>query len=609
MVLEQADDSGVLLVQAVSDNSKDIISRCPSELFALDSFTDILSDDQANVLIEYIYLIQGDGKDSVRSAPVIFTLGVERDQQHTIQLRCAIHQSHTHSRSTICDMEMKQEEFLPTIANFPQMEFDSGRKPGDTPRSSGSGISTDEGPSSSMSAPKRARRKLDSLGILRTISQVQDRLTMAADMEQLVKIPARLVKELTGYDRVLVCQYDRRCFGRVVAEVASTNVPAPLYHGLRFRSTNVSGQREDIRKTDRVSVLYDRDAGMSPLVHRLGDTSQSSVDLAHSFLRKAPPIRSLHADDMDVRSAMSIHINGPISLWGIIECYASSPCGERISFLTRKLCSLIGDAAWTNIQRLSAESRLRAWKMIQAMRLEVDRTVYKLISTRQLLRSFRADSGFLLAGEQVETLGQLQHPQEALIILKYLAVRGIISVIASTDLRTDFPDLEYPLGFDGISGVLVVPLCLGGNEFMVFFRDAKLKEVRWAGNPYSSLAQDGLKDARKNFKPWTELTTGIGEEWSEDEIETATALCLLSERAKKALTLKQSLLHSDTVAQLLLKNSAHELRTPLNAIVNYLEIARNGKLGPDIREQLDRSHAASQSLTQAINEMLGIDTR
>lgn len=269
------------------------------------------------------------------------------------------------------------------------------------------------------------------------------------------------------------------------------------------------------------------------------------------------------------------------------------------------------------MQRLSAESRLRAWDMIQAMRIEADPAVYKLASTQQLLKSFRADCGFLLVGDQVETLGQLQHAQEALIVLKYLAVRDIISVIASTDLRTDLPGLESPLVFDGIAGVLVVPLCLGGNEFMVFFRNSKLRQVRWAGNPHRALARDDAANANVNandactlFHPWTELTTDMCEAWSEDEIETATVLCLLSERAKKVVHGKRELgshLHTDTVAQLLLKNSAHELRTPLNAIVNYLEMARDGTLGEEIWEQLDRSRVASQSLTRAINGVLGVD--
>lgn len=67
-------------------------------------------------------------------------------------------------------------------------------------------------------------------------------------------------------------------------------------------------------------------------------------------------------------------------------------------------------------------------------------------------------------------------------------------------------------------------------------------------------------------------------------------LCLLSERARKALKLEQSQLQGDAIVQLLLKNPAHELRTPLNAIVNYPEITRDGPLAAELREFRQLSH-------------------
>lgn len=598
LVLKTTDDPRFLPVQAASENSGDIIARSPHELFALRSFTDVLEDDQADVLREHIHLIQSSSNGPTECPKDIFTLNIKSEQEHPLQILCAIHQFHESSQFIFCDIETKQQLPVSAFSTFLQTASKTNRL---TPR--GSNRTTDEQPRPTTRVWRRNSRELDSLGILRIMSQVQDCLARTSDLVQLVEVLADMVKEVTDFDRVLICQYDRRGFGRVVAEAAAPTVPSHLYHGLRFLSKEACTQRNG---TDKVDMLYDRDAPMCALLFRPDDTSQIPVDLSLSFLRQPPLIRPLHVNDTDVRSVISMPIQGLNSPWGTVECYATSPHGDRISFLMRRLCDVINDAASTNIQRLSSESRMRAWKMIQTMRLENDPASYKLASTTELLRSFRADSGFLLVGDQVETLGRLQHPHEALIILKYLAVRDIVSVIASTDIRADFPDLECPLGFNGISGVLVVPLCLGGNEFMVFLRDAKLKEVVWAGNPHDPLTQSGAKDTRRSFEPWTELTAEIVEEWSKKEIETATVLCLLSERARRALELNQPQLQGDAIAQLLLRNSAHELRTPLNAIVNYLEIARNGALGAELREHLDRSHTASQSLTQAIDSMLSL---
>ncbi len=53
-------------------------------------------------------------------------------------------------------------------------------------------------------------------------------------------------------------------------------------------------------------------------------------------------------------------------------------------------------------------------------------------------------------------------------------------------------------------------------------------------------------------------------------------------------------------------NSAHEVRTPLNAIINYLEIALEGALDQETRENLAKSHSASKSLIYVINDLLDL---
>lgn len=69
---------------------------------------------------------------------------------------------------------------------------------------------------------------------------------------------------------------------------------------------------------------------------------------------------------------------------------------------------------------------------------------------------------------------------------------------------------------------------------------------------------------------------------------------------------KEAALQNSKLTRLLLSNSAHEVRTPLNAIINYLEIALEGALDNDTRENLLRSHSASKSLVYVINDLLDL---
>lgn len=69
---------------------------------------------------------------------------------------------------------------------------------------------------------------------------------------------------------------------------------------------------------------------------------------------------------------------------------------------------------------------------------------------------------------------------------------------------------------------------------------------------------------------------------------------------------KEAAIQNSKLTRLLLANSAHEVRTPLNAIINYLEIALEGSLDQETRENLAKSHSASKSLIYVINDLLDL---
>lgn len=59
-----------------------------------------------------------------------------------------------------------------------------------------------------------------------------------------------------------------------------------------------------------------------------------------------------------------------------------------------------------------------------------------------------------------------------------------------------------------------------GTDFIVFFRRAQLKEVRWAGNPYEKVIRTGTAEylePRSSFRRWTETVVGMSREWTDDQ--------------------------------------------------------------------------------------------
>lgn len=408
------------------------------------------------------------------------------------------------------------------------------------------------------------------------MSQIQEQLAAAPTLEMFLKVLVGVVKELSGFHRVMIYQFDKTFNGRVVTELVDPRATKDLYKGLHFPASDIPKQARDLYKINRVRLLYDRSQETSRFVCRTSQDLETPLDLTHSYLRAMSPIHIKYLANMAVRASMSISINAFNELWGLISCHSYGQKGMRVSFPIRKMCRLVGDTASRNIERLSYASRLQARKLINTVPSQHNPSGYIIASSEDLLKLFNADYGLISIQDETKVLGNLDQMHEALAMLEYLKVRKMMSVVTSQNIREDFPDLLYRPGFQVLAGMLVVPLSASGADFIVFFRKGVSREVRWAGNPYEKTIRDGTQsflEPRKSFKTWSETVIGKCREWTEEEIETAAVLCLVYGKFIEVWRLKEAALQNSQLTKLLLANSAHEVRTPLNAIINYLEIA------------------------------------
>lgn len=224
--------------------------------------------------------------------------------------------------------------------------------------------------------------------------------------------------------------------------------------------------------------MYDRDLETARLVCRTVEDLSTPLDLTFSYLRAMSPIHLKYLANMAVRSSMSISINAFGDLWGLISCHTYGPKGMRVSFPIREMCRLLGNIASRSVERLSYASRLQARKLINTIPTDANPSGYIIASSDDLLKLFDADLGVLSIAGETKILGQLEQSQEVLAMLEYLRMRKITSIITSQDVTVDFPDLRYPPGFVFITGLLLVPLSLGENDFIVFFRRGIVNEVK-----------------------------------------------------------------------------------------------------------------------------------
>ena len=613
LLLAFREENGKLTVRVVSENSPRLLGYTPSQLFALDSLLDIFTEEQADNLLDHLDFIRDEGAaDVVANGPEVFMISVRPPGRRTQKMWCAMHLCDTDHEMVICEFELEDDTTNPLVP--------AGEATPEPPEDTlGSNPTAEELAESTinMSKPLRvlrsARKKRGeaaAMEIFNIMSQVQEQLASAPNLHVFLRVLVGVVKELTGFHRVMVYQFDQAWNGRVVAELIDPRATKDFYKGLNFPASDIPKQARDMYKVNKVRLLYDRDHETARLVCRTLEDLEKPLDLTHAYLRAMSPIHLKYLANMAVRSSMSISINAFDELWGLIACHSYGGKGMRVSFPIRKMCRLVGDTASRNIERLSYASRLQARKLINTSSTAANPSGYIVASSDDLLKLFDADVGALSIRNETKIMGKHQgHLQEVLAMVEYLRLRKISSVNTSQDIGVDFPDLRYAPGLKFLAGLLYVPLSNGGDDFIVFFRRGVLQEVKWAGNPYEKFVKEGTEgylEPRTSFKSWSETIVGRCRDWSEEEIETAAVLCLVYGKFIDVWRQKEAALQNSQLTRLLLANSAHEVRTPLNAIINYLEIALESALDNETRENLTKSHSASKSLVYVINDLLDL---
>lgn len=161
--------------------------------------------------------------------------------------------------------------------------------------------------------------------------------TFVASLEE-VRAPLTLcqavtsqIRELTGYDRVLLYQFDEQGHGRVLAEDRNDRLPS--YLGLQFPGTDIPRQARELYVQNRIRIIPDVEYQPSPLMAATSWQSAPPLDLSLSILRSVSPVHRDYMRNMGTASSMSISIVSRGKLWGLISGHHAEPRSVPFSTL------------------------------------------------------------------------------------------------------------------------------------------------------------------------------------------------------------------------------------------------------------------------------------
>ncbi|KAJ5290875.1 Sensor histidine kinase/response regulator [Penicillium angulare] len=577
--------NGKTIFQAASTNSGDIIGYTPDDLFKLSSIDRIMSESQWRTFLGHAKCILDDEYDVELCGPELFSLSISTQSGDTKHLWCTMHTSRVYRNYIICELEPDA------------MNYEASREPLSLSRYEPFVDDVKlEGPTAFPSKGDYQDARAFQPEILNSLPRFIRKISSAQTLESLVHHSMAYFQELSSFQRITMYHFDGDRNGIVVADSLDESLGINPLEGVEFPESSFS---EDMKKQylrNAVSFAYRKGENVAQLAYR-ASTVKMGLDLSHCYLLASPGSSDIQSSHLSQEClSMGIYVFG--KLWGLVCCQSYDE-RSRLHPLVHRTCWMLRETISSNIERLSYTLPFHVGQLdltngSGGVKKELP------VPVGDLLSLFGADYAVASILGETKILGKPPDSQEALAILEYLRVKELSTVLWSTDILSDFEDLDYSPGFRNLSGLIYIPLAVDGQDFIVFFRreTGPDHKTRGAGSDcdITTLASDKSIGVDRNGDT----------EWSAAEIGKASILALLYRTFTEIWQEKEATMQNNQLMRLLLANSAHEFRTPLNAIINYLEIALDGNINQETRDNLSRSHSASKSLVYIINDLLDL---
>ncbi|KAJ5720437.1 CheY-like superfamily [Penicillium malachiteum] len=559
--------NGPIIVQAASSNSGEILGYSPDDLFSLYSIMHILPILEYKKFFSHIGRVSDDDYDVQLCGPEVFSLSISTRQGGTTNFWCTMHTSRVYRGYIICELERGTPDI--------------------NEKQEASGFA-DTAPVTDY------RARFDESELLNTLPRIVQKISSTQTLESLVHQTMSSLQQLTLFERITMYHFDSDQNGIVVADWTDASLDLESCEGLKFPESSFPDEMKKQYLRNAVSFAYRKDQDFAELRYR-ASTIKMGLDLSHCYLLASPGSSEVKSD-LPIQACISIGIYAFGKLWGLVSCQSYDE-NTRLRPLVQRACWLLSETISSNIERLSYTLPFHAQPNPSSRGSDVKPELQT--PSGDLLGLFGADYAAASILGETKILGKPPDSQEALALLEYLRAKELSTVLWSTDILSDFGDLDYSPGFRNISGLIYIPLSADGQDFIVFFRREIGTEQKARNVECNRAAPWGQPSDGENLK--TRQT-----EWSAAELGKASILSLLYRTFTEIWQEKEATMQNNQLMRLLLANSAHEFRTPLNAIINYLEIALDGNINQETRDNLSRSHSASKSLIYIINDLLDL---
>lgn len=435
----------------------------------------------------------------------------------------------------------------------------------------------------------------------------------AADLQNTLQQAAKKVKELSGFHRVMIYKFHEDGHGEVVAEVVDKKFGS--YLGLHYPASDIPKQARELYKKNLVRLIAD--VYSTPISLEKFPTRQPvALDLSDSVLRAVSPTHIQYLKNMGVAASFSISILSKGELWGLIACHNYE--AKALDYRQRLHAKMIGQLVSSSVHFQAEEEKHllhMTWRentatLVRQMR-QADQFMDGVFgSGLDLLSINSAQGAALLYDDQIKTVGKTPNTDAIRAIAGYLHNAGTKQVYHTNELSAVFPPAaEWQ---QVASGLLCAPLSNDRKEFILWFKQQKDEEIKWAGNPEKAIIANPGGDVRieprTSFAIFSQSIKGRSEKWSSSEISNAQKLrdellLLIQEKMEHLRSLNDELKKAYEELDSFSYTISHDLKTPLSTIHNFAELLLEEDPAIDNRlltQKIKRNAERMQQMIKAV---------
>lgn len=354
-------------------------------------------------------------------------------------------------------------------------------------------------------------------------------ITNTRTVEETVAVAAKELKKASGFDKVMIYRFDKEWNGNVLAEEREEDMES--YTGFTFPASDIPRQARELYLKNAYRFIPDREYKPVKLFPVINPLSQTFIDLSDCNLRGVSVVHLEYLKNMHVNASMSTRIIKDGQLWGLIACHHKT--AMRMSYKMCSIFELLSGIISAKIASLEKEETHLFTAQLQDKYKKIVEATYRNKNIRNslldietsIMELFNASGVILIHNGVTDRKGNTPGRQQTDDLLLWLQTRPVNKVYFTESLSREYDAAgEYT---DIGSGLLVIPIDVVNDEYIILFRPEVAKVIHWGGNPGNRMSfEQDMKTyhPRFSFKLWRENVSGVSLPWREAEIDVAEQL-------------------------------------------------------------------------------------